>query len=255
MIIFKKWQKTHLPSKTSILIDHLSGVCYCLTNQGVVELYSYWFAPWSITRKISYYSVHLKSKKHNHPLSLYSWLPCILLSPEAQQQSWARQGRKGEQDLKSSQGASFQGYQAIHTIPNIYNPKKLQWHLTVSREKNLQIQNEATQPTKSWLCGQGGPEQGSVFYALQDHGTPERTAAVVICTRPAQERASQQFSTEGEGLPSPTPEDLWTANGFWERESQLSLRVWLLISKSTTIQWMAPHPGIHGSINWTQQVI
>ena len=65
----------------------------------------------------------------------------------------------------------------------------------------------------------------------------------VFCTGPKQYQASQYSSTEWKGIdefPAPPNEELWTVNSFLRRESQLSLRVLLLVGSN---------PGVYGQHN------
>ena len=89
-------------------------------------------------------------------------------------------------------------------------PQRLRAHLRRRFRKGLRA-----------IC-QEGLEKSSVFYASQDHYTPELTADVTA-TRPIQKEANQQSSNKGaSGLKaSPLAKDLLTTDGFWERISFL----------------------------------
>lgn len=77
--------------------------------------------------------------------------------------------------------------------------------------------------------GWGGLEGSSVFWIWQDQCTHKLSAAVVVCTRPAQDQASQHFSMERKDVISSHPR--WAVVDSW----------WLLGKEENTFfKGMAP---------------
>lgn len=96
------------------------------------------------------------------------------------------------------------------------------------------------------------PEGSAVLWTWHcccSHGATALTAAVVASTRPGQDQFSKHSSTEWRGLHGllSLTEKLHTADGFWKRENQFSLKVPYIYSSGqlTMLHWMAPHPEVY----------
>lgn len=70
--------------------------------------------------------------------------------------------------------------------------------------------------------------------------------SAAACTRPAQDQGSQRSSTSGGAVQEPPflTEELWTADGFWERKDLFSLMVWPL--DRSTMSLRAAQIGLKG---------
>lgn len=74
----------------------------------------------------------------------------------------------------------------------------------------------------------------------QNHSTDELTAVEVACTRTIQDQANKHPSTGWERFHESLPlaKELCTIDCFWERESQVFSKVWLLVGL-TMLPWMS----------------